>query len=493
MPTVVFPAGWPDRTAPVATLLATFGPHWLPWAAGLVTLAAGLVLHRRRPTVAIVLAAVAALALALAADGLVDDAYIQFRYASNLAAGQGPVFQPGERIEGASGGIWIAALAGASRLSGLETGVAGRLLSLALAPLATLVAGLALRRRAPEAGALTALAWAALPTPTLYAATGLETTAAAAALWLAVLGIAARNPSLAAVGGTVLAGLRPETPLPALVVLVWWRTLPREGRTAALAALASSAVLTLGRTAYYGEPVPHAAVVKAATAPGLSVGLRYVGRALQETLPLLVLLPVLARRRALLPAVGAVVAATAAVAVGGGDWMPGGRYLLPLLVLLTVAAGLAASRRGAAVAVGLQAALALTLLAPLASPGAGPLGSAWRAMASHRVQCRWWEALGRWLKRRVPPDWTIAVGPAGAIPYASGLRTFDLYGLVTPVGGARPGGEPGHRAWGLDEALAHRVELVYAPGHTLDVLSDVLWVRRDALDQLVPREVSHGS
>ena len=468
----------------------------------------------------------------MAADGLVDDAYIQFRYATNLASGHGPVFQPGQRIEGASGGAWIAVLAAAARAGGVETGIAGRLLSLLLAPLATLGAGLALSRAGPGAGALAALAWAALPTPALYAATGLETTAAAAALWLALLGVAFRRPAVAAAGAAALVTLRPEAPLLAVAVLPWWRTLPREGRAAAAAALVTAAALTLARTAYYGEPVPHSAIVKAATAPGLAVGLRYGAGLLAEAAPLLLLAPAVAARRALVPGVAAAALAAGAVVAGGGDWMPGVRYLLPVLVLLAAAAGLAPRRRLAVTAVVLQCVLALTLLAPLETPSAGPAGALRRKMASHRVQCRWWEALGHWLGRRSPADWTVAVGPAGAIPYASGLPAFDLFGLVTPVGGRRPGGEAGHRAWGLDEALAARVAIVYGvepapqrldrrglerwvathasryprlaegwlpvallhpPAHHLDVLSDVLWIRRDLAAEFLPRTVAGPS
>ncbi len=519
MPAVTFPAPWPDTAAPVATLLDAAGPAVLWWLLGAFCLVVGLLLSRRRPVAAVLLAAVAALALAIAADGLVDDAYIQFRYSANLAAGHGPVFNPGERIEGASGGLWIAVLAAASRLSGLDPGTAGRLLSLAFAPLAVLAAGFAFRRSAPTGAALAALAWAALPTPALYAATGLETLAAATALWLVAAGAAADRPWLAATAGAALVALRPEAPLLAVVVLPWWRTLGRAARSAVIAALAMAAVLTLTRTAYYGEPMPHSAIVKAATAPGLAVGLRYLARVTAEALPLLLLLPAVLQRKALRPAVAAAAAATVAVAAGGGDWMPGVRYLLPLLVLLAAGAGVAGTRR-AAVLVALQGALALLLLAPLPGPGAGPAGSMWRRMAAHRVQCRWWEAMGHWIGERAPAEWTIAVGPAGAIPYASGLRTFDLYGLVTPVGGVRPGGEAGHRAWGLDEALERRVALVYGveptpqslegdalerwvaaagtrhprlatgwiplllrhpAAHHLDVLGDVLWVRRDLL------------
>ena len=43
---------------------------------------------------------IALLVLAFSYVGLVDDAYISFRYSHNLAAGDGLVFNPGEYVEG---------------------------------------------------------------------------------------------------------------------------------------------------------------------------------------------------------------------------------------------------------------------------------------------------------------------------------------------------------------------------------------------------------
>jgi len=520
VPTVQLPAAWPDIAAPVANLLDPLGPALPWWLAAAAALALGLALHRRRPRLAVALAAAATLALGIAVGGLVDDAYIQFRHAANWAAGHGPVYDPGQRVEGASGGLWMGALAAGSALTGVEAGAVGRVLGLALAPIATLLVGAALARTGAARAALAALAWAALPTPALYAASGMETAAAAAALWLALAGVALGRRLPAAAGAAALAAIRPEIPVLAAVPLPWWRRLPAAARTAVVAALAAGAVLTAARMAYFGEPLPHPALVKAATSPGVLAGLRYLARLLAEAAPLLLLLPPLLRRRPLAPALALAAAAAAAVAAGGGDWMPGVRYLLLPLALLPVAAAAFPRPRAAAAAVTVQAALALLLLAPLPSPAAGPAGSAWRRMAELRVQCRWWEALGHWLGRRVPRSWTVAAGAAGAIAYASGLPAFDLHGLATPVGQVTAAGWPGHRLWGLDAALARRVELLCAieavpqdpdpaalrrwlqavaarsprlvagwqpvelrhpPARRLDVLRDVVWVRQDLL------------
>ncbi len=66
----------------------------------------------RSATVAFVVAALALTALELHFVNLTfDDAFISFRYADNLAAGRGLVFNPGERVEGYSNPLWTVLLA----------------------------------------------------------------------------------------------------------------------------------------------------------------------------------------------------------------------------------------------------------------------------------------------------------------------------------------------------------------------------------------------
>jgi arabinofuranosyltransferase len=39
---------------------------------------------------------------------------------------------------------------------------------------------------------------------------------------------------------------------------------------------------------------------------------------------------------------------------------------------------------------------------------------------------------GRWMANNLPKETWVTVGAAGALPYAAGLRVFDVYGLVDP-------------------------------------------------------------
>lgn len=56
---------------------------------------------------------------------LFDDAMIAMRYADNLVAGRGLVWNPGERVEGFSSPLWVFVLAAAIAVLGRDLGVAG--------------------------------------------------------------------------------------------------------------------------------------------------------------------------------------------------------------------------------------------------------------------------------------------------------------------------------------------------------------------------------
>src|SRR4051812_20664707 len=114
------------------------------------------------------LAAAAALTLghallyaALLGRFCIDDAYISFRYAANLARGLGLVFNAGERVEGYTNFGWVVLLALASRL-GLDLPTASRLVNLLLAVALVVYALRFLARRSRRPVLAVALAGGAL-------------------------------------------------------------------------------------------------------------------------------------------------------------------------------------------------------------------------------------------------------------------------------------------------------------------------------------------
>src|SRR5262249_43827913 len=122
---------------------------------------------------------------------LVDDAFISFRYALNLARGQGLVFNPGERVEGYTNFLWTVLLAAGARLRPHlpqpSTGLA------LLSPVGTLALLLLLGRRLfaglEDAGFLIAIApltFAAIGAQSRYVVSGMETSSF---VFLVTLGI----------------------------------------------------------------------------------------------------------------------------------------------------------------------------------------------------------------------------------------------------------------------------------------------------------------
>jgi arabinofuranosyltransferase len=115
---------------------------------------------------------------AIHAEGL-DDAYISYRYAANLLAGHGLVFNPGERIEGFSNLLWVLAAAGLLTFcppEGLHLAIC--LLSTLLAVGGLLVFHQEIRRRSGDFLALVAASlWAFYPFLWIWIGSGLETVA----------------------------------------------------------------------------------------------------------------------------------------------------------------------------------------------------------------------------------------------------------------------------------------------------------------------------
>jgi hypothetical protein len=175
---------------------------------------------------ATVLAALATLAV-WRLDGFVaDDAFITYRYARNLAAGEGWTYNPGERTaNAATSPLATLVLTGAAVGSDPEhLPRAGRLLAvMALTATGVATAGALRRLGAPRAGALAGLL--VVTNPWLVSTVGMETTLAAAlgagATWAAV---ARRQVTCGLLLGLAVLA-RPDSVLLAAPLLgwCWWR------------------------------------------------------------------------------------------------------------------------------------------------------------------------------------------------------------------------------------------------------------------------------
>jgi len=377
-----------------------------------------------------------------------DDTFISLRYAANLVAGEGLVYNPGDPVEGYTNFSWTLLLAAA-----IAMGANPVMASVAGGIVASAALAWAGWRLAVKAGVSP---WTALLVPALLAADvglalesvqGLESAFFSLLLALA-LGAAideaedAARPPWAALWIALAVLTRPEGVL-ALGLIFGGRFVLARGRLGRRDWLGLVGVIgvitahTLFRLAYYGDVVPntfHAKVGGGADA--VSRGLVYladfVGAHLALTAGLVLGLVAVALRpgvrRAGLMVLAVLLPWLAYVVAVGGDFKSTFRFLLPLLVPMAVLAALgvqallpqARQRLGAVV---LLIAVSVGIELPAGLPAARE-AAAYRAIDMEQRL-----AVGAWLRDAVPPDTLIAIHSAGTIPFASGLPTIDLWGL----------------------------------------------------------------
>jgi hypothetical protein len=389
----------------------------------------------------------------------IDDAYITFRYARNLAEGLGLVYNPGEWVLGTTAPLWALLLAGGYRLGFHDLPWLATIVSAVCdAGTAVLLAWLAVRLGLSMVGSiLVGLVWPINPMSVAFATSGMETSVfvflALAALTLAVAGRVRAAVALA--GASVF--VRPEGMLLGIVILGWtWFARRRELLVVGPGFLAPLLVGGLALSAMYGSPLPHSIAAKQIAYRPVWPGENVLAVVLQAGLPgwspfLLSVAP--AAAGVVLAAIGL---ATLAVLVRRGlvsrplGWQPfaafgalyvafyvvaglrGVRlfpwYLVPLIPLyvLGAAAGLQRLRwRG-------SHELAAVLLLAWQLPAVDwrqPLLPVGYTLERERALL----IVGAELNQTLPSDAVIAAPEIGALGYASQLRILDTVGLVSPV------------------------------------------------------------
>ena len=226
----------------------------------------------------------------------IDNSYITFRYARNLLAGEGFVYNPGERVMGTTTPLYTIVMAGLGAVSG-RTQAPFPLLALgvnALADAITCVLLFWLGRRlgVPFAGLGAALVWSVAPYSVTFAVGGLETSVYVLLLTGMFCAHLARRHRLAALLAALALLTRPDALiLIGLVALDRAWQLLREAREARswqdragiqdresyanligdilrqaapeLAIFLIPTLLWLGfATVYFGTPIPHSVAAK---------------------------------------------------------------------------------------------------------------------------------------------------------------------------------------------------------------------------------------
>lgn len=209
-----------------------------------------------RPAWALLLVAVPLAFGLLHGPAFIDDAFISFRYAAKIAAGEGFVYNH-TPVLGATAPLYVLALA-LAQMIGLGIPVGAFLIgvgSAAAAPALVWRAGAALDR--PAAGLLGGMLLSLFPSWWLNGKTGMETTLAGMLVILLVLLDLRRRHLLAGVIAGLLVLTRPDAALLPLIIFIM-RVIDdrRAGLTFAAAALAVTLPWVIFASVYFGSPVP---------------------------------------------------------------------------------------------------------------------------------------------------------------------------------------------------------------------------------------------
>jgi hypothetical protein len=404
--------------------------------------------------------------------GAIDDAYISFRYAANLAAGEGLVFNPGERVEGYSNLLWTLGAAVAIR-AGIEPMLAAKLAGLLSLLLTLVILHRLLGRTVDGLPARAAgLLLFALSVPSAYwSVQGMETPfftlLLTAAFWRLGEELDPDRPAGFPWSALLLAAAcltRPEGPIYLAAVLgarVSAGRRPWRRDLAWLALFLGPLALHLAwRRAYYGEWLPNTYFAKGSAGAGFSPaahadGLAYIGAFLGAAwwIPaLLALLGVVALVLAFIPGGGGTPARRGRLLTpllwlagacffawqANGDWMPHDRFLvpaLPALALLAAAgiglvAGLALRLAGRPAGVAAGVILALLLATGLAVDAGQESGLPTASRLSEPEQPRLLP-MAMALMETLRDGETVVYGDIGVVGYLNpGLRIIDNRGLT---------------------------------------------------------------
>ncbi|MFE6609687.1 hypothetical protein [Amycolatopsis sp. NPDC057786] len=433
--------------------------------------------------VALMLTLVFSLVHQLMFSTISEDAYITFRYAQNIADGNGPVFNPGERIEGYANFLWmiVIALPKAAFGADIETSaiVLGVLSTLGAVLLAHVTVNRVVARAAGEArpayGVAAAVLVAGAGGLAAYGASGTETPLFVLLVFGVFASLAARRPVVAGVLVAFATMTRPAGVLLAVLAGIWLVVAAWRGRYTwwspvgwLLGGLVFAAPWTAWRVTYYDHVLPTSVVIPfdLDLAARIDAGWRYLsGFSLVHQgfllLGLVSVVALLVRGRtgrtpheAEARSLTWLMLATAVALIGfvvffGGDAGPAWRLLAPIPPLLSVAAVSAVAVSGVLVSGAKPsprprppvsrlmpaAAVALSGLAVLVSVFSPEMLARVRAWHDHGAQM---EEIGRWLDGYLPPGSVVSTSAPGVLSYHAGtqLQIVGVRGQTEETGAA---------------------------------------------------------
>jgi tetratricopeptide (TPR) repeat protein len=437
-----------------------------------------------------------------------DDSYITYRYARNVVRGLGPVYNPGERVEGYTNFLWMIMLA--------SLGTVGVPFS-AIIPLSQILGVLSgigvivtffmlLRRFSTGPPALVPLAlflFAANGSFAYWCVSGMETGLFSLLLAAGFYAYLRDDSTGNRIGASLLLGLsaltRPEGALLFGVVFLHYvvrqlrqhrrrcsdalrtqhRGVHMEGFAELLVPFAVAvAPFYVWRFGYYGYPLPNTFYAKAGLdMASLVAGFKYLVDFLRAYgfwgLVFAVPIAVVSwpRTKASAPLFGFCLLALGIhclyVVLVGGDVLGSYRFLVPLYFVfyftLSESLWLLPLPR-TLVAVALATVALLTFWGPF-TPGTTEL---WELRANRQAEqqlARTLAATGSWLNENTRPDDWIACTTIGAIGYFSDRSQVDMLGLTDAVVAHRPETILGARLYWKERRYNTRHVLERAPAY----------------------------
>ncbi len=436
-----------------------------------------------------------------------DDAFISFRYARNLASGNGLVFNPGERVEGYTNFLWVMLIAVSYPF--VDPLLASKGLGL-ICTIILLIHFSFFLFRLHKSACLFPIIFTALNTSLIiWSMRGLETNMFIMFMWLsyASAATATRNSDdrFFVFHGlmTALAVLtRPEGLLafmflPIMIGINRKALLSRRIVISAAAAASMIIPYLIWKQIYFGTVIPNTFYVKTgASIPVIWRGLAYIiqGWGIPESLLLILTFSGLffykdrslhVYRIHLALSLFVFIFMVYILAVGGDSLGPD-RFLAPLIPFISAGAFLGILQICQRFNKSYVLVLATMIGVTLALWNATPILDFYRSpdiFSFEKEALHRGTIVGRCLAEHTSPDQSIATSIIGRIPYYSNLYTMDVFGLIDPYIARQhvPGmgtGAAGHEKSDWEYTLSRKPdfitgqELIAAPPPEPD------WLRR---------------
>ena len=291
-------------------------------------------------------------------DHITDDAYITYRYVERISNGDGFTFNPGERVEGFSNPLWILILSAFKLITPFELIDIARVLGVLSSCATITLMWITIKHLSPKDKEnifiIAAFMLLASPGFHIYASAGLEgpllSLLILAGIYYTLCADLKRQYIAALCFG--LAGIvRPEGPL---YGIIWFILVMRienikyltfkKQLLRFLIFISPVAAYQLFRILYFGALLPNTAIAKQSGTYGTLFGLPYLfpwmmalgGPVVAFLFIFYLIKGNIKHNKFFFSAMGPIISAIIFIIYAQGDWMPFGRFMLPVWPLILI-------------------------------------------------------------------------------------------------------------------------------------------------------------